>query len=218
MFSSIILLVVFIGGTKWYFKARPKRDAALLFAQVPSSIVYAIYRRIKLGKIPGTRNFMDYAAPKYSEKFVYDVYLFLRVLVMLLPLPVFWALFDQQGSRWTLQALRMNGRFGKYVIEPDQVQVLNPIFIIILIPVFETILYPLLRRVHLLHKPLQRMVVGMFIAGLAFCMAGLLEVYIQSSSDRLGKSEARVTISNALSDPVMVQFGSRDAVNISDVS
>ena len=161
---------------------------------------------------------MDYAAPRFPESFVFDVYLFLRVLVMLLPLPVFWALFDQQGSRWTLQALRMNGRLGKFVIEPDQVQVLNPVFIIILIPVFETLIYPLFHRCHLLRKPLQRMVIGMFIAGLAFCMAAGLELFIQQSSNRLGNGESRVVITNSLPEPVMVQFGNRDSVNISNVS
>lgn len=159
---------------------------------------------------------MDYASPRYSEQFVFDVYLFLRVLVMLIPLPVFWALFDQQGSRWTLQAVRMDGTFGKYVIEPDQVQVLNPIFIIVLIPVFETVVYPILHKCHLLRKPLQRMVVGMVLAGLAFCMAGFLEIYIQSSSDRLGNGEARVMVSNAYPDHVLVQFGDREMINISE--
>ena len=28
---------------------------------------------------------------------------------MFLPMPLFWAAYDQQGSRWTLQAVRMNG-------------------------------------------------------------------------------------------------------------
>ncbi len=160
---------------------------------------------------------MDYAAPRYSEQFVFDVYLFLRVLVMLLPLPVFWALFDQQGSRWTLQALRMDGRLGKLVIEPDQIQVLNPLMIIILIPIFETIVYPLFKQCHLLNKPLQRMVVGMFLAGAAFCMAGLLEIYIQSSSDRLNNAESRVIFTNSLPEPVLIQFGDRDIINLTDV-
>ena len=43
---------------------------------------------------------------------------------MMLPLPIFWALFDQQGSRWTLQAARMDGNFfGVFTFEPDNIQV-----------------------------------------------------------------------------------------------
>ena len=48
-----------------------------------------------------------------------------NVAFMMLPLPIFWALFDQQGSRWTLQAARMDGNFfGVFTFEPDNIQVL----------------------------------------------------------------------------------------------
>ena len=33
----------------------------------------------------------------------------LQILVLFIPIPAFWALFDQQGSRWTLQAISMDG-------------------------------------------------------------------------------------------------------------
>ena len=47
-----------------------------------------------------------------------------NVAFMMLPLPIFWALFDQQGSRWTLQAARMDGNFlGVFTFEPDSFQV-----------------------------------------------------------------------------------------------
>lgn len=41
--------------------------------------------------------------------FIEDVRRLLKVLLMFLPLPLFWALSDQQGSRWTLQAEHMDG-------------------------------------------------------------------------------------------------------------
>lgn len=196
-------------------KSKPKREAALLFLRVPFSVVYAIYRRIKYGRIQDTRNFMDYATPMFSDQFVYDVWLFLRVLVMFLPLPIFWALFDQQGSRWTLQALRLNGRFGKFVILPDQVMSLNPIFIIVLIPIFETIVYPLLAKCHIFKKPLQRMGAGMAIAGLAFVFAGFLDLYIQSQSGLLKDNTARVVVTNTLNRPASFHFQDQN-FNLSD--
>ena len=202
-------LGIFIFGTRWYVITKPRHEAALLFFRVPASVFYAIYRRIRFGKVPGTRNFMDYGSPQFSDLFVYEVWLLLRVLVMFLPLPIFWALFDQQGSRWTLQALRMDGRLGKFVILPDQIQALNPIFIIVLIPIFESVIYPLLGRVHLLKKPLQRMATGMAVAGVAFILAGFLELYIQSQSGNLKSGQARVVISNALNVPVSLQYGSQ---------
>ena len=202
----LLLLGIFILGTKWYVKAKPKREAAMLFFKVPWSVGYAIYHRIKYGKIENARNFMDNASPKFSRKFVHDVWLFLRVLVMFLPLPMFWALFDQQGSRWTLQALRLDGRFGKFVILPDQVSSLNPIFIIIFIPIFETIIYPLFARCNIFKKPLQRMGTGMAIAGFAFLYAGFLDLYIQSQSGLLKNNEARIVVANGLNQQVNFSY------------
>ena len=57
-----------------------------------------------------------------------------------------------QGSRWTLQALRMNGRLGELQIQPDQMQALNPILILVFIPIFEIIVYPVFAKCHLLKR------------------------------------------------------------------
>lgn len=58
----------------------------------------------------------------------------------------------KQGSRWTLQANRMNGQLGKFAIQPDQMQALNPILILVFIPIFETIVYPLFGMCRLLKR------------------------------------------------------------------
>ena len=213
----ICFVAIFLAGTRWYIITRPKREAALLFFRVPAAVVYAIYRRLKYGFISNKRTFVHYATPTFSDQFAYDVWLFLRVLVMFLPLPIFWALFDQQGSRWTLQALRMNGRLGEFVILPDQVQSLNPIFIILLIPIFESIVYPLLAKVNIFKKPLQRMATGMAIAGVAFVIAGIVEFYIQSQANTLHEGHARVVISNALNRPANFNY-SNNVFNLSSAT
>jgi solute carrier family 15 oligopeptide transporter 1 len=82
----------------------------------------------------------------YDSKLIEDTKTLLRVLVLYLPLPVFWALFDQQGSRWTFQATRMNGQVGSYIIKPDQMQLCNAFFILTLIPLFDQIIYPLFAK------------------------------------------------------------------------
>lgn len=106
---------------------------------------------------------------------------FMSVLYMFLPIPIFWALFDQQSSRWVFQAERMNGKIGSYEFKADQMQIFNSVFILILLPVFEKWVYPRMTRV----KQLQRMALGMFLAALAFVVAGLLEMAI----DRTGVDE-----------------------------
>ena len=57
---------------------------------------------------------MDWAGDKYDAQLIQDIKALFKVLFMFLPLPVFWTLFDQQGSRWVLQAGQMNGYAGKF--------------------------------------------------------------------------------------------------------
>ena len=79
-----------------------------------------------------------------------DVKAVYNVAFMMLPFPIFWALFDQQGSRWTFQASRMNGDFfGLFTLQPDNIQVANAAMILIMIPIFESAVYPLLRMFNL---------------------------------------------------------------------
>lgn len=49
------------------------------------------------------KNFLDYSIDKYGSELVGDVRRLSRILVLYLPLPLFWTLYDQKGSRWTIQ-------------------------------------------------------------------------------------------------------------------
>jgi solute carrier family 15 oligopeptide transporter 1 len=96
---------------------------------------------------------------------------------MFLPIPVFWALYEQQSSRWVFQAERMNRKIGSVEIKPDQMIIINVIFILIFLPVCEKWIYPRMTSV----KQLQRMAIGMLFAALAFVAAGLLELAISKA-------------------------------------
>jgi hypothetical protein len=62
---------------------------------------------------------MDYANEKYDRSLVDDVKILLQVLWMYLPLPVFWALFDQQVRGMKFNIWR----------EPEQIDIFhNSIF------------------------------------------------------------------------------------------
>lgn len=104
----------------------------------------------------------------------------MRVLVLYLPLPVFWALFDQQGSRWTIQATRMDGDMGSWDIKPDQMQMINPFLILAFIPLYELAFYPLLAFVGI-RRPLQKLTLGGIFAGIAFVVSGLVELSLEVS-------------------------------------
>ena len=76
----------------------------------------------------------------------------------------------------------MDSYFGSnFYLQADQIQAINPVLILILIPFFNWIVYPVFGKCNLLKKPLQRMVIGMFLAGIAFIAAALVEYGIQTS-------------------------------------
>ena len=49
---------------------------------------------------------MDVSKKEFGHELVEDVKVMLRVLVLFIPVPIWWALFDQTGSRWTFQVRR----------------------------------------------------------------------------------------------------------------
>lgn len=104
----------------------------------------------------------------------------LRILVLYLPLPFFWTLFDQHGSRWTYQANEMNVDLGFYTMKPDQMQTVNPLLILTFIPIFEAVVYPLLSKIGI-RRPLQKLILGGCLAGIAFLLSALVQAWIDSS-------------------------------------
>ena len=100
----------------------------------------------------------------------------LHLLPLMLFFPIFWMLYDQQGSVWTLQATRLD----LHGLEPEQLNVLNPLEIMILIPLFDLKIYPWLENRGFNIQPLRRMEYGMFLASVSFLTSALLEYYVQS--------------------------------------
>lgn len=100
----------------------------------------------------------------------------------------------------------MNGRLGKLTILPDQMQSLNPIFILLFIPLFELILYPLFAKLHLFRKPLQRMAGGLSVTALAYVVAGVVELKVQSADTSLGVGEGKVIFTNAMEHTVRLRL------------
>lgn len=126
---------------------------------------------------------------KHSSQIVDDVKGLVRVLVLLLPTPVFWALFDQQSSKWVFQAETLDGSvpwFFNITIQPDQMQALNPVFIAAMIPLFDLLIYPFFEKRGFSLRPISRMVTGMILCALAFLLSGLLQQAIdaQGSSNQ----------------------------------
>jgi len=130
--------LIFISGSSRYIKVPPTGLSVL--ARVWNVLVQARKNTHTVSSAnalaPGklVPHWTDGArgAPGITSEDVDDVRQLLSVLWLMLPLPPFWTLYDQTGSRWTLQAGRMdltvfNGTVFDREIEisvlPEQIQV-----------------------------------------------------------------------------------------------
>ena len=93
-----------------------------------------------------------------------------RLLIIYIFVAMFWALFDQTGSAWVLQANRMDRHFLGYEWLPSQIQAVNPIMIMLMIPVFNGVkilrwpgLYALINHLFTL-TPLRKISIGLFLS------------------------------------------------------
>ena len=146
-----LALAVFASARKDYVVVPPKADGSVLGALARA-----------LSSAPSDDP--DVAALRSS----------FSVLAML---PVFWMLYDQQGSVWVVQASEM-GTFGGR-IQPEQLGVVNPVLILVLLPLFERSLYPALAAARVPIRPPHRMVAGMVVAALSFVVAAGVDLALQ---------------------------------------
>ncbi len=83
---------------------------------------------------------------------------------------MFWALFDQTGSAWVLQAEHMDREILGFSVLPAQIQAANPLLVMLLIPFFAAVVYPAIDRIWRLTE-LRKMGIGLFVTVLAFALS-----------------------------------------------
>ncbi len=96
-----------------------------------------------------------------------------KLFVIYAFIAMFWALFDQQGSAWVLQAERMDRHFG-IDWDPSQAQWLNPALVLLFIPLFNRVVYPAFDRFWPL-TPLRKISLGLLLTVPAFLLPAWLE-------------------------------------------
>ncbi|XP_038615065.1 solute carrier family 15 member 1 isoform X2 [Tachyglossus aculeatus] len=175
-----VALVVFILGSGMYKKVQPQGN---IMAKVAGCISFAIKNRFnhRSKAFPKRKHWLDWASEKYDDRLIAQTKMVLKVMFLYIPLPMFWALFDQQGSRWTLQATTMSGNFGSIEIQPDQMQTVNAILIVIMVPIVDGLIYPLIAKCGFNFTSLKKMTVGMFLASMAFVVAAIVQMQIDKT-------------------------------------
>ena len=129
---------------------------------------------------------LERARGRHPDAAVDGVRAVLRILIVFALTTPFWSLFDQKASTWVIQGKAMVVPHEAWwwpswlVKEAGQMQALNPLLIMLLIPFNNFVLYPALRRLGYDPTPLRRMGWGIAFAGIAWVIAGLIQLEIDS--------------------------------------
>lgn len=172
----IVATLIFICGRPLYISKQPEGN---MIVDVSKCIWTALRTKSRVSKDQKRNHWLDYAEKKCGPQLVKDVKALLNVLVLYTPVPIFWALFDQQGSRWTFQATQMDGSISHYYsIKADQMQVINPLLILVFIPLFASVLYPVLSKIGI-GTPLRKLAAGGFLCAIAFMISAIVEFQLE---------------------------------------
>ena len=110
---------------------------------------------------------------------------------------VFWALYDQTGSAWVLQAAQMNCDFAGIVWLESQIQAINPLLILIYIPIFSYLIYPFVGRFITL-TPLRKIGAGLFLTVAAFSISALAQAKIDAAQEAFRAQVAPMVASDSI--------------------
>ena len=102
-----------------------------------------------------------------------------KVLVVFAFIPVYWALYDQNGAEWVQQAGSMDLNFLGITWIQEQIQVVNALLILVMIPIFSFGVYPLLEKIGIRVSALRKIGWGLISLLITF----LLVTWIQTQID-----------------------------------
>lgn len=103
-----------------------------------------------------------------------NLVIFARLVPIYLAVAMFWALWDQTGSAWVIQAKNMDRNVFGFEILASQVQAVNPHLIMILIPLFSYVIYPAIDKFWRL-TPLRKIGLGFFVTIPSFLITAYVE-------------------------------------------
>ena len=118
--------------------------------------------------------FWEPAIERYGIGATEGPYAVFKICTIFIFIPIFWAIFDQHGSTWILQAGAMDTHMFGVEVRPEQVAAWNPLMVMALIPLMNGV-YRLSAKAGFEWTPLRRMVIGLAMAGGSFAVAALVQ-------------------------------------------
>ena len=103
-----------------------------------------------------------------------------KVLVVFAFIPVYWALYDQNGSEWVIQAGSMDLKFLGITWLQEQIQVVNAVLILVMIPLFSFGVYPLLETLGIRVTALRKIGWGLITLFITFCLVAWIQTKIDA--------------------------------------
>ncbi|CAB3409589.1 unnamed protein product [Caenorhabditis bovis] len=204
----ILATLIFMAGSFWYKKVPPKEN---VISRVMATISRAL--KNKSSGIPRS-HWIEHSLDGHvcskskvcrelhgkcaERKFVEDVKVLFRVCLMMLPVPMFWALYDQQGSTWVIQAISMDAHItDSWTLIPDQMGFLNAFMILLMIPIFQSGIYPFVEKIGIKLTLLRKMTAGGLLTATAFIICGIVQLFVNRDLPILPSAdEAHMTIIN----------------------
>ncbi|CAL2041173.1 unnamed protein product [Caenorhabditis brenneri] len=228
-FLMIVATLVFMSGSYWYRKVGPKEN---IIFKVIGTIGSAVRNKLSSSSSHHRAHWLEYSlkghdcstSPECRElhgncaqrRYIGDIKQLFRVIVMMIPVPMFWALYDQQGSTWVLQAIGMDANVFGWEILPDQMGVLNAFLILFFIPIFQSVVYPAIEKCGFELTMLRKMATGGVLTALSFFVCGIVQLFVNSSLPYVPMAnEAHLTIINTHpSCDFQVYIDSRDPFDL----
>ncbi|KAF2198123.1 di/tri peptide transporter 2 [Delitschia confertaspora ATCC 74209] len=88
--------------------------------------------------------------------------------------PIYWVVYGQFSNNFVTQAGQMEG----HGIPNDLMQNFDPISILVFLPILDRVVYPMLRKARINLPPINRIVIGFWVASLAMVYAAVIQYYI----------------------------------------
>eukprot|EP00917_Polyrhabdina_sp_WS-2016_P028112 GHVP01059979.1.p1 GENE.GHVP01059979.1~~GHVP01059979.1.p1 ORF type:complete len:478 (-),score=45.61 GHVP01059979.1:850-2250(-) len=190
-------VLIFLAGLFFIFHSPSyvkKEPSGAIFMSVCKSVICAVNNKKKRKK----KRFIENASPEYDDLFLFDVEQLLAIIDVLSGLTIFWALYEQQASTWLFQGKRLNGNLEfmghSFFIYPEQMLVVNTVFVLFLIPFMTAIVYPIIRICGFFTTNLGIMRLGMFMAAISFICTSFVEYLILTEIKEYYNAESNLSL------------------------
>ncbi len=175
----LIATLIFWLGRKYYMRIPPTRQTKSAgFFQVTWHAIANLCQR-KEGE-----SMWEVARRRFTEKEVDAARSVGPILAVFAPICIFWSLFDQTSSTWVMQGNKMIpvNIFGNFQIGAEQMQSMNPAFVMILVPLMLW-LYPRIEKLTGIRvSPLRRMGTGLVLAAVAYVIVGGIQTRVDTGA------------------------------------